>query len=259
MFKAKPIDLTKWLGKARNLVMRVGIELEGGWTLLRDDVALTQDWSVVFDRDANAYRKAHGRWPASYIGPQHVGELPSAPMEVSEFPAWIKKYYPSHVNETCGMHYHVSFRDALVYQRLMVEEFPATMVKEMMRWGMEQIKQHNLEVNHPLFARCKGDSEYCQHIFAADMQARVHHKAYDHHALGHRYTVINYPLVQRTTIENRLLPMMPTAELAIEAMTHALAVTNAFIFAMKGREPREDIEVELPPGGGLREEIRDYI
>jgi len=257
-FKAKPLDLGDWLAKARNLVYRIGIELEGGWDVLPEDANITDDWSVIFDADANAYRKNHRRWPADYKGPQYVGELPSAPMEVTQFEQWLRKYYPSHVNVTCGMHYHLSFKDALPYQRLMTEAFPATMVAEIHKWGLAQVEAGKLPGDHPLFSRCKGESEYCQHLFHADQQARTARKEYDHHAPGHRYTVINYAYL-RGTVENRLLPMMPTADLACAMIQHALQVTNAFIFASKGREPREDIEIELPPGGGLREEIRDFI
>lgn len=225
-----PIDLSKFMGKARNRVYKVGVELEGGWDKLPPRTQLVHDGSVRF------------KVPTPTLN--HVGELPSPPLVLSEkeatksgetwFPKWMQVFYPAHVNETCGMHVHLSMKTAFSYQKLMTPAYPATIVAYMTKWA----EAEKLPKEHPIWPRLMGKNEYCQHLFYADDQAKTGSKDYDHNREGHRYTVVVYCWARHSTLECRLLPMMDNVEQAIKAVQEIIDITNAFLLVTAGREER---------------------
>ena len=185
-----------------------------------------------------------------------TGELPSEPKEVEEFPVWMKKYYPSHVNATCGLHVHMSFKSAYHYQRLMVEDYQDTMVEYLLRWA----KTEKFGDKHPIWPRLKGQSEFCQLKFDPDRQSFKTRKEYDHHAPGHRYTAISYAYARYGTVECRLLPMMEEANQGIRAVQCVIDVTNAFLSVQRKREERLIGEVFVQLGDDtLRMESYEHI
>lgn len=228
--------------RARNRVHRVGVELEGGWTTLPRGCNLEHDGSVRF-RDT-----------LLVVPINHIGELPSPPMEVDKYPAWMKAYYPTAVNETCGMHVHMSFKSALTYQQLMTPKYPATILKYVQQWAV----QEGLAKTHPLWSRLIGGSVYCQHVFQGDEQANTQTKGHDHHAPGHRYTVINYCWARYNTLECRLLPMMQTSEQGIRAVQEIINITNAFLTASARKEAKV-IAKHIVEDSHTREERKTYV
>lgn len=161
MAQVEPLKIDKLLGKVRNRIYLVGIELEGGWSKLPDTgTALVRDGSIhlekgvrgeppliPFTREEIMAEAALRYGAGATFNPRQIqqiaammeenrvankyshlkiGELPSPPMEVKKFPLWMTKYYPSHVNDTCGLHVHMSFKSALHYQRLMIPEYSKT-------------------------------------------------------------------------------------------------------------------------------------
>lgn len=237
----RPIDLTR---RVRNRIHLVGIELEGGWSKLPKGTALVHDGSVRFQgpeiiavTDPATGRRTQQVVPGS--GPPHVGELPSPPLEVSvkgsstiPWMEWVKQFYPSHVNDSCGMHVHMSFRSALTYQRLMTPDYQVTMMDHLIKWA----RKVKFGENHHIWERLNGTNRYCQHQFMAEEQAQRREKSHDHHAPGHRYTAINYAYGQHSTVECRVLPMMDTSAQAIDAISQVLLVTNAFLLVDAKRE-----------------------
>lgn len=156
-----------------------------------------------------------------------VGEYPSEPLEVTKFPTWMQAYYPSHVNATCGLHVHMSFKSAKDYQRLMIPEYQASIIAYVGLWA----KGERLEKSHPIWDRLSGNSGYCVHEFWPDEQAMKVDKDHDRRRYGHRYTAINYPHLRNGTIECRLLPMMEKADQAVRAVQTVLNITNACLVA----------------------------
>lgn len=234
-----PVDIDKARKKAKNRVHRVGIELEGGWSKLPSGVRVTHDGSVHMSEDQ------------LLNGCKLVGELPSPILEVASFPGWMRQFYPHFVNDTCGMHVHMSFLTALTYQRLMSAKFPATIVAYMSRWAKEQ----SLEKDHPIWERLRGNSRYCQHVFMADQQVKNVTKDHDQARPGHRYTAINYCYATKSTLECRLLPMMSTVDLGISAVQEILDITNGYLVATSSREQRLTAE-HIADGDAHMEEIR---
>lgn len=266
---AKPVDLTSVLGdplvlaKLKNRIYRIGIELEGGWTKLAPGMALTHDGSVVFNNPPRTGRCLELYNIINYGGPEwygagpvrrqeleveflnldtkrrkdlpaHIGEFPSTAMEITHWAQWIRQSYPTHVNDTCGMHVHLSFRSNLNYQRLMEPEYTATVVSQFCKWA----ERYPLlfPPDHSIWKRLSGQNEYCQYLHHADGQVKQTKKIYDHHTGQHRYTAINYCFAMHETLECRLLPMMPDAEVAIDAIQHFLNTTNAFLRSVVRKE-----------------------
>ena len=163
-----------------------------------------------------------------------LGEIASPPLDLTTFPTWMKAFYPQKVNGTCGMHVHLSFRTALTYQRLMTPTYPSTIVAYIRQWA----EGEKLAKKHPIWPRLRGECEYCQHVYQADEQSSTGGKDYDHHRVGHRYTVVNYCYNRHSTVECRLLPMFDTPEQAVKAVREIIDITNAYLLATGRREER---------------------
>lgn len=240
----KPLDLEKVLEKGfplKNRLNLVGIELEGGWRVLPKGTVLVHDGSVSIPPPPDSLDQALQKYKYKLS----TGELPSTPMQVKDFPSWMRKYYPSHVNETCGLHIHMSFKSALHYSKLMVAEFPRSMVEYVRTWALEE----GLDKAHPIWERLAGTNTACQHLFHADLQASASQKGHDRHGVGHRYTVIGFPYSRHTTIECRLLPMFEEKEQGIRAVQRVLDITNASLLILgRGREEKLQAHVLSDPG-----------
>lgn len=275
------LDLDRVLGKARNFVYRVGIELEGGWKKLPDGARLAHDGSVLITpdieplaaREIERVRRQIQRQADSGVitarqaeqmlanmvrgrAPElQQGELPSEILELEKYPAWMKAYYPSHVNASCGLHVHQSFTNAVYYQRLMTPKYTATILKYVAAWA----KKEGLPPAHPIWPRLAGKSEYCQHKFYADQQA-TSPKDHNRTRHGHRYTVVNYPHREHGTIEVRLLPMMEGADLGIRAVQNILDITNAFLHAYRQKEAIHREQITLRSGDERHSEVhQDHV
>jgi hypothetical protein len=166
--------------------------------------------------------------------PVTPGEIPSPIMPPKELESWMRKHYPQVVNETCGLHVHMSFDNALHYQRLMVPSFQETLFHYVTLWA----KNEGLPAAHPLWPRLRGESRYCRHDFWPDLQVIQREKSHDQNRHGHRYTALNFCHGTHGTLECRLLPMFDTPDQGIRAVQLVLDVTNAFLSRYKQREER---------------------
>jgi hypothetical protein len=260
------------IGRCRNRVALVGIELEGGWKEHpKGPGHIVRDGSVHFNEStagAPADIRALARygantqeellklraWQMAHT-PQVIGELPSPPLpwrgdKTATLDAirWVRTNYPPFVNETCGLHMHMSFKHLGHYQRLLEPGFQNVMIEQLTLWAREA-----LPAGHAIFRRLSGDSTYCQHRYFGDEQAALKEKRYDRDARVHRYTVINYSAQTHQTIECRVLPMMDDAETAIAALQRVLDITNAYLVSNASPEPvvRVDVPVDAAPAKGM--------
>ena len=258
---AKPLDIDRLLvGKLRDRIYRVGIELEGGWKRTPEGVVIAHDGSVkgldsevIPGEPPNPPKEVH----------YYAGEIQSEPLEVGRVAKWVKQFYPHRVNDTCGLHVHMSFKSAFHYQLLMVPEFQATILLYLQKWA----EVEGFPQSHYIWNRLAGRNVQCQAVtvrdFYPDLQARASKKQYEAHqprheySPGHRYTVINYCYGQHTTLECRVLPMMEKPAQAIAAVQRVLSITNASLVALAERQEklRADIDVE---DGEEKSEVQGY-
>lgn len=238
-----PLDLSLVIGNPRNRVSRVGIELEGAWKVLPEGAHLEHDGSVFRDMPLAGHR---------------LGELPIGPIQPGAMTKFMKKYYPSKVDSTCGMHVHMSFENLRHYAWLMVPEYQETVISYLVEWA----KKEGFPPSHHIYDRLAGNSIFCQRKFWPDAQVTFRAKDHDQHRHGHRYTIINY-YGRLMTIECRVLPMMQTVEQAIRAVKFLLDITNASLVILGKRdnmlvgrkENRQVYTLDLPNDSSYKSNI----
>ena len=211
------------LGK--NRILRVGIELEGGWDK-RPPSAVERDSSVTFNAPPGV--KLHA-----------VGEMASPILEPVMIRNWVLLHYPQYVNNSCGLHIHQSFSSPLHYMALMAPEYQDTMIDQLKKWG----KRAGVPEKHCFWDRINGKSEYCQLKHWPDQQVLATKKVYDRKKDGHRYTAVNYchGLHGMETIEVRVLPMFEDADMSVDALDHIINVTNACLEKLVKRQKADRI------------------
>lgn len=237
--------------RKKNFIWRVGLELEGGWLKVPEGVDLAHDGSVC----GINLKPEEQQLPAEIVAAMKIksGELPSSPMEVRQVESWMRESYPSHVNETCGLHVHMSFKSALHYMWLMVPEFQETVKQYVQKWA----EAENLDAKHPLWKRLRGENTYCADGFYADLQASQTRKSYNHDGPGNRYTMINYCHGLHETLECRLLPMFEDVDQGIRAVQNVIDVTNACIVAAAKKSDPE--RVQVGDRGATIEESEEFV
>lgn len=220
-YDAEWLNIDDILGKPKNRVAMMGVELEGAWKIVPKGVTLERDGSV---------------FPGGCSG-HKTGELPVGPFQPIALGRFLRKYYPDMVDKTCGMHVHMSFESLKYYQRLMVAEYQETIIEYMVRWA----KEEGLATSHPIWDRLAGKNEYCGRNFWPDQQVSKKKKEYGHQE-GGRYTMVHY-CGRQNTIEVRVLPMMSDAKLATSAIHRLQDITNACL--VKLVEPNIKIQSQI--------------
>lgn len=237
------LDIDAYLGKVKNRIAYVGIELEGGWNAPPPGVRIGHDASV--------FRGGNPK-----VGPNTLsGEISSPSMEPAAAALWIKKYYPDIVDKTCGLHVHMSFRTAQHYERLMVKEYHDTLLAYLAKWG----EAAGVRAAHPFWGRIKGEYDTCSNNFWPDLQVTKKSKVYQH-AEGSRYTVLNYCWHLHGTIECRVLPMFEQSKTAVSAVRKVIDITNATLFVLGKGNKQERVGLEVSDDAYRdRDEINEII
>ena len=255
-----------------NRIRLVGIELEGGWDKAPAGEDIQKDGSVKFPGSPapslgtlsdSQIREAHatGRISTNTAqrmftenmlraqlqplspssGPAYKGEIVSKPIPVEKVEAWVAKCYPQHINETCGLHVHMSFHHRTNYARLMTPDFTPFIVDKVREWA----ETEKLPADHPQWERLlKRDHPHCAHQYLADGQVKMTRKDFESRGKSYsRYTFVNYCDGQHHTIEVRGLSMPPTAEMATRAIMVVVNGTNEFLSKIRQREPIQRVKV----------------
>lgn len=159
-------------------VSHIGIELEGGW-----------DSTPTGVRPDGSLRNING---ASCIG-----EVASPPIDnFSELEEYVKKFCPKYVNESCGLHIHVSFKSSSHYLTLMEDKFYKYFLARMKDFGTKM----EFPTNHLFWNRYEGKNKFCINEFYPERQINLNHKD------SIRYTHLNYCYTLHKTIECRMFP-----------------------------------------------------
>lgn len=236
-----------------NRIRLVGIELEGGWDKgvpkALVPAGIIRDGSVEF-RPPDRYDDVTRMRMPEYA----IGEAVSLPMQAEQAESFIRTCYPQHVNQTCGLHVHMSFYHRLNYSRLMTPEYMQFLIEELRRFGT----QRAIPDDSMFWARLDPDNawtrRHCAHVYLGDRQVAIDHK--DYHSRGKewsRYTFINYCDMQHNTVEVRGLPMFGTTgavttkadvDLAIDAVHCVITSTNRFLSRIRHREKKTNCFVE---------------
>jgi len=263
------LDIDKYLeSPPRNRIRLVGIELEGLWT------------KIPLGGEANFHNDGSVKFPPIVVDGKpisaRVGEIVSWPIEPAAIGKWVRHNYPQAVNETCGLHIHMSFWQVRHYHRLMVQDYQDTMIEYLKRWAKEEgtfpeerTCMNCLFIKSPLCMACRGTGnipghhiwnrlagkeKYCHFKFWPDAQVQMtrHGDQASPDRFwkeGSRYTAVNYcfGIDNRQTLEIRVLPMMEDPEQAIRALKRIVRVTNACLYVLRKNTRRDKLKFKLPP------------
>jgi hypothetical protein len=220
------IDLSNFFGKGKNRIRRVGVEVEGAWN--KPMSKIHRDGSVQV-YETSSQKALH----------PYIGEIASEPIMPAAIPRWMRVHYPTLVNQTCGLHVHMSFGSKIhYYSQLMDPAYQNTMAHYLKEFGAKlSSKDQDL-----LIPRLAGKNECCTLNHWPDEQAKLDKRAdrdyYDRKRFGNRYTGINYPWRVHGTMECRFLPMFPNVETGIKAAMFVIEITNAVLLAIGDRNPK---------------------
>lgn len=180
------------------MIDRIGIELEGAWNKNDYLPDLTKDYSVKFPELS----------PDTY----YTGEAVSPALRVYEVKKWVEKCVPTLINDTCGLHVHVSLKNLADYSKLMSPDFERHFFSKMSDFGAKMKYQSN----HLYWDRLKGSNPFCARDFKPEEQVLRTDKR------GPRYSQLNFCYSLHRTIECRLFP-------ATTDVGEIMSCVNAFV------------------------------
>lgn len=202
--------------------LKMGVELEGAWADRNLTVAEVKGAEVRHD--------------GSVLDLQgDKGEIVTRPHAILDnLCADVVKLYPPRINRTCGLHIHTSFNEMngriglMDYSILADDEFYNYFRARWERWGQANDRamgDQGKEFWDRWYGRAvgRGGRNFCQNKRAWLTQLS------DANA-EHRYTALNFSAWHKyQTVEVRLLPMMPTAELAVSAIREMSDIYDTFL------------------------------
>lgn len=243
-----PLDIDRLIGRVRNRIAKVGVEIEGGWRIFPQGEKYAPDASVFKNPSEELKNKLR------ILKIQTKGELPSRPMLPSHMTLWLKRVYPNYIDQSCGLHLHMSFKSLNNYERLMTLEYPLTVRVYLKKWANKE----GLPDSHPIWDRLSGKNEFCNHMFFPTKQIACKQKDYDHFRQGNRYTDIAYRFGTHGTVECRVLPMFDNPELSGRALKHVIDITNAFLVKVARRgEKVEGILDDISTRGFVERDVEE--
>lgn len=252
--KHEPLNLDSYLEKKlRNRVVLSGVELEGGWKQGQMPPGIT---SPVRDASVFKHLGDEGGVVRTNKPGYYFGEIPIGPYQVGYLPRAMKRYWPLLIDDTCGMHVHMSFETAYQYGLIMDSSaYQDTIQEYLIRWA----KEENIPADHCFWERIKGNNEYCQKKFWPLSQMQQSEKDYDHHRFGHRYTMVHYCWQRKKTVEVRVLPMFEDFDLSVRAVKRVIQITNAYLLATNKSRPKAGHKVRLESGDVYEEHIEIIV
>lgn len=209
---------------------KVGVEIEGGWS--PEVVIPTGTGNKESDGSVNGFDTICD-----------AGEVVSKPFtDVTKLTSWMTTVWPQHVNQTCGLHVHVSLKTRLDYCRLMDERFFSFFLQRMEAWGQKL----NIQNKH-FFARLKGENHFCRKVWNPDLQVDKTGKD----SIRYAHWNFAWSVRNRKTAECRLLPTFKNPKIGCSAVTHVIGAVEDYLdrapvfLALETKLETED--VDLPP------------
>jgi hypothetical protein len=231
--KASMINIPRFtdviLADASTNIDRVGVELEGGW----NDA---QDFEIFGDGSVNV--------TANYVGEAHTYPRPYSLNDESTIDAFNRQFenmYPDRVDNTCGMHVHVSFKSIGAYNAFVCNEFADWVIAGLKAWGANTTSSN-------LKRRLAGENSFAETTYDAQTALRQCLTRNKHDAP--RYTAVNYCYNTHGTMEVRVLPMFKdkaVGQAAVKALIHLISLWD-IANSPKIRKPQQLAQSELPTG-----------
>jgi hypothetical protein len=245
-------------------IVKIGIELEGGWYEMpsnehnRLDPLHSYTWhhdSSVESLDMGSCGDCDycndGDSEDCTEGSGHAGEIVSFPMYIDDvhpdtsetellWHLWTKKFYPEEHNYDCGGHFHISFDNIQAFEFLCTVEFFDHFQTELYRWGVRaNIKNSNF------WDRLKGENSMCRTTFRGVEQLYTVNDNYP----DCRYSILNFQYNKHGTLEFRILPMFNDPKIYIKAVQVCMDITQKYLDKMANKpisiECDDDTEIDF--------------
>lgn len=204
---------------------QMGVELEGGWTVTtRAALAATVTGA-----------QAHGDGSVRDVQGDRGEIVTRAHTILDNLCKDVIALYPQQVNSSCGLHIHTSFvdnkmsGDIFAHSLLASNEFYDYFRDRWRLWGEAHDKDMGHTVSQLFWARWHGQSTGRNgRTYCANTRSWAEQLSNDNQDL--RYTALNFSAWHKyKTVENRILPMMPTAELAVLAIREQSDIYDSFL------------------------------
>ena len=259
-------------------IVKIGIELEGGWYSMPDNAGERLDplHSYSWHSDSTTDSLDMGSCgDCDYCndgysedcenGDGHAGEIVSYPMIIGnyeygvgkfeeEWHLWTKRYYPQDHNSDCGAHFHISFDNIQAFEFLCTKEFFDHFQRELYRWGVRA----NIK-NSDFWSRLNGDNTMCRTTFRGAEQLYTQNDSYP----DCRYSILNFQYHKHGTLEFRILPVFDDVNIYIKAVQVCMDITQKYLDKMANHpiEIQEDTrEQEIDFSGRISNTmIQEYM
>ncbi len=261
-------------------IVKIGIELEGGWYDMpsneheRLDPLNSYSWhndstteSLEMGSCGDCEDCNEGDSENCCNGEGQAGEIVSYPMGIKQIEVnyidgvetirwhdWIKRYYPQEHNSDCGAHFHISFDNIQAFEFLCTKDFFDHFKRELYRWGVRA----NIK-NSDFWDRLGGHNSMCQTTFRGIQQLYTENDSYP----DCRYSILNFQYHKHGTLEFRILPVFQEPKLYIKAVQVCMDITQKYLDKMANRpiEIQEDTrEQEIDFSGRITSTtVQEYI
>lgn len=193
---------------------KIGIEFEGAWYTLPD----TQHRLVSDIHNDGSLEIL----PDEYDRSIYVKETVSKPIKVKDLKEFIDYAIPDIIDESCGLHVHVSFKRGSDYLKLATSKFSRYWKRQLALMPAKLKFSH--EINSRLVPRIEGENSYCSAEF--DNYSTLVNQ------YGDRYKQINFcSYFKHGTIELRVLSAFSKKEKieCFQAITYLLNIVESFL------------------------------
>jgi hypothetical protein len=261
-------------------IIKIGIELEGGWYDMpsNEHERLDPLHSYSWHNDSTTESLEMGSCgDCDYCndgcsencedGDGQAGEIVSYPMFINhktqswdstydniQWHEWIRKYYPQEHNSDCGGHFHISFDNIQAFEFLCTKEFFDHFQRELYRWGVKA----NIK-NADFWSRLRGDNSMCRTTFRGTEQLYTQNDSYP----DCRYSILNFQYNKHGTLEFRILPIFDEPKLYIKAIQVCMDITQKYLDKIANHpiEIQEDTrEQEIDFSGRISNTmVQEYI
>ena len=235
-------------GRRRRHWQRVGVELEGGYNedprnyltragIVRGSGTFRDGNNCVIDRvqfgtDGSVHTNAAVDGRETRIGPY---------LRWRDVASTMMAMYPDRTNETCGLHFHTSFR-VVDYSRFMSREFHTYFLERWESWA----NGIGIPASHAFWNRWRG----CRYTERNGANGDV-----DYSTGANRYQQLNYSAWNdHGTLECRMLPAFHDRRLAILAIAHGLQVYEDWL-ALPSAAPVDDVSISVGNSAEVPAEI----
>ena len=241
-------------------IVKIGVELEGGWNEMPDNEHDHRNWlysSYMWHDDSSVEGLEYGGeqcgdcdYCCNDEGDHcynqesgHSGEIISYPMPIDgTWRNWVHRYYPEDMNSSCGGHFHVSFDNIQAFELLCTREFFNHFIQELTRWG----KKANIR-NQNFWDRLADENNMCNIDYRGEQQLYIRNDNYP----NCRYSALNYQYHKHGTLEIRILPIFIDSKIYCKAVEVSMGIIQKYLDKMankpiqvnhKSVEPEVDFE-----------------